>query len=105
MYFGAQWGIVRTHPFCVMVHGVVTLVLHVFWGRMGYFLHPPVLSVVVDGVVKLVLRVFGGTMNEVLSAPTLSHCHGTWRCRVSVTCVLGHNGVLSAPTLSQCNGT
>ena len=40
------------HPpfFNVMVHGVVTLVLHVIWGTMGYFLHPPVLSVVVDGV-------------------------------------------------------
>ena len=44
----------------VVVDGVVKLVLHVFWGTMGYCLHPPVLSVVVDGVITLVLHVVWG---------------------------------------------
>ena len=58
----------------VMVHGVVALVLHVFWGTMGYCLHPPFLSVMVHDVVTLVLHVFWGTMgyDGVVSAPTRS---------------------------------
>ena len=55
------------------------VVLHVFWGTMGYCLHPTVLSVVVDGVITLVLHVVWGTVNGVVSAPTRSQCRGRWR--------------------------